>query len=116
MDQKAIDDAITALCGRSHENAVSHGWWDHENDTVFGKLLMVHSEISETVEELRAHRDPTEIHYEGEKPCGVAVEIADILIRLFDLCEKYEIPLAKALRLKMAYNETRPMRHGGKAI
>lgn len=50
------------------------------------------------------------------KPIGTAVELADALIRIFDLCGFYGIPLEEALLVKMQYNKTRPYRHGGKKI
>ena len=50
------------------------------------------------------------------KPMGFAVELADILIRVGDLAGFLGIDLDEAVRLKMAYNRTRPHRHGGKAV
>lgn len=48
----------------------------------------------------------------GEKPEGVAVELADAVIRIADLCGHLGIDLEAAIDLKMAYNETRPFKHG----
>ena len=48
------------------------------------------------------------------KPEGFPIELADILIRVFDLAEAWDIDLEAALQEKMAYNETRAYRHGGK--
>lgn len=50
------------------------------------------------------------------KPIGIAVELADVLIRIADTCGRYNIPLEEALKLKLAYNKTRPHRHGGKKL
>jgi hypothetical protein len=33
---------------------------------------------------------------------------------VFDTCQRYGIDLEAALQVKMAYNKTRPCRHGGK--
>jgi NTP pyrophosphatase (non-canonical NTP hydrolase) len=44
----------------------------------------------------------------------VPIEIADLVIRVADFCRANGIDLAAAVRYKMAYNETRPHRHGGK--
>lgn len=50
----------------------------------------------------------------ASKPIGVPSEMADIIIRVLDACAAYGIDIDRAVREKMAYNETRPMRHGGK--
>jgi hypothetical protein len=47
---------------------------------------------------------------------GIAAEMADAIIRLFDTAVKFNIPIAQAMLQKMDYNETRSYRHGGKAI
>lgn len=50
------------------------------------------------------------------KPIGVWSELADIVIRVADLCGLYGIDLEEALQKKMAYNRTRSYRHGGKHL
>lgn len=83
------------------------------------------SELSEVVEEYRANGLNREFfiyypHYNElkrkteDKPEGIAIEFADLLIRVFDTWERYNIPLEKALRKKMEFNKNRPYRHGGK--
>lgn len=59
------------------------------------------------------HKEP----WLGEKmlkPCGIPSELADLLIRTCTIAGKYGIDLEQAVREKMAYNKTRPHRHGGK--
>ena len=47
---------ITELVGRAHDNAVKHGFWDPPLD--FGTAIaLIHSELSEALEEERAGRD-----------------------------------------------------------
>jgi len=55
-------------------------------------------------------RDSYEKKYKGT----VEEEIADAVIRLFDLAGLYHIDLDWHVRAKMAYNETRPYLHGKK--
>lgn len=50
------------------------------------------------------------------KPEGVASELADVAIRLFDVCEQYEIDLESEIDYKMKHNDTRAYKHGGKHL
>lgn len=104
------------LADAVHNWAKGKGWWDPEQSKTFmEQCTLFHSEISEAVEEWRHGHDPTEIYYaEDGKPEGIPVELADCLIRILDTSARYGIPLEQALAEKMAYNETRPYRHGGK--
>ena len=100
----------------SYEIAVEKGWWDDvergDKTVIPEKLALTHSEISEALEE---YRNDTQFQYEVEgKPEGLAIELADTVIRIFDLCGHLEIDLLQAVLRKQAYNRTRPPRHGGK--
>jgi hypothetical protein len=103
-----------------HRTAKDHGWWDDPaDDSIERKLLLVVSEISEAYEEIRNRGidDVTTIYYNSTKPGkpeGVAVELVDAVIRLQDMCVRWEIPFNRAYALKAQYNKSRPYRHGGK--
>lgn len=47
---------------------------------------------------------------------GIPYELADTIIRIFDICGHYEIDIEKAIQEKMAYNKERAYKHGGKII
>ena len=97
----------------SHAIAVSAGWWDGDRN-VGEMLALIHSEVSEALEEWRNNEGLAVIRVEDGKPEGFPVELADTLIRICDLAESAGIDLNAALKIKMAYNSTRPWRHGGK--
>lgn len=120
---------ISEMVERAHENAVQHGFWKPGPD--FGTAIaLIHSELSEALEEMRAGNrvrpgDPVPmIYYSGggyvatgptnccKRPEGVAIELADAVIRIADLCGHMGIDLESAIALKMEYNEGRPFRHG----
>lgn len=122
---------INELVQEAHANAVAKGWWEEER--TFGELIaLCHSELSEALEDFRAGRKPDQMWYELKgaigalsaneqvtpewKPCGIPSELADVVIRIFDMCGRYGIDLEMAIEEKMAYNATRPIRHGGKVI
>lgn len=108
-EEKQIRLAISKLIGICHRTSKEHGWWDDYGETkeatiVMEKLALIHCEVSETAEEVR----------KGMNMTGIAEELADVLIRVFDLCGHLEINLGAAVLDKMAVNRLRPHRHGGK--
>lgn len=105
---------INDLAKRAYENSKNHGFWNEEKN--FGEVIaLMHSELSEAFEEYRNGKKINETYYEqGEKPCGIPSELADVVIRVFDFCGGNDIDLEKIILEKMQYNETRPYKHGKK--
>jgi NTP pyrophosphatase (non-canonical NTP hydrolase) len=93
---------IAQLCNEAFETAKSKGWHDEKKET--GTLLaLIHSEVSEALEADR--KGNTENFVE---------ELADVCIRVFDLCGSRGIDLEAAITKKMEFNRTRSYKHGGK--
>ena len=64
---------------------------------------------------VRVAGDPeTACNARSKKPEGVAVELADCVIRILDYCGHAGIDIEEAIRIKHEYNKSRPYRHGGK--
>ena len=132
MSSLKINDFVKEI----GKNAVAHGWHDGEHN--FGELLaLCHCELSEALEEYRKGKKITETYFtSGEnlkeikeaialnktvseikkKPEGVPTELADVIIRIFDICFWYGIDIEAAILQKHEYNKTRKYRHGGKLI
>jgi NTP pyrophosphatase (non-canonical NTP hydrolase) len=131
---------IEKLIKDSHKMAKEKGFWESERNN--GELLMlIVSELAEALEALRKdHRAAKYIvddlyadlqinmldeeynfnltnwkeSFEKGIKSSFEDELADVAVRLFDLCGGLDIDLAKHIELKMFYNSTRGYKHGKK--
>lgn len=95
-----------------HSSSYQAGWWGtlgyydrNLKDPLFlaTKIALMHSELSEALEGLR--KDTMDDHLPHRKT--LEVELADLAIRLFDLCGALEIDLEATIIEKMNYNAKR---------
>lgn len=100
---------IANLIEEAHKNAREKGFWEsrQSNDDVtwvLSRLALIHSEVSEAAE---AYRKGDEAEFKEE--------LADIAIRLADMCGGMGIDLEMEITRKMAINAKRPYLHGKRA-
>ncbi len=123
-----------------HANAVNAGWWHHAETglnlrqvinnpqsgierllagaLVAQKLCLSHSEISEAMEGHRKNLMDDKLPHRSM----LEVELADAIIRIFDLGGALNLDIPGAIIEKMEFNKTRPdhkpenrAKEGGKA-
>lgn len=106
------DSAYTGLnwlSERIHQGNIDAGWWkkDENGNLVprnIGELLcLVHSEISEAMEGDRKNLQDDKLPHRKM----FEVELADALIRIFDIAGSQKLDLGGAVKEKLAYNKVR---------
>lgn len=113
---------IADLIDEAFANSRDHGFHEGEdpNDVnVLGmKLALIHSEVSEALEDVRDGKMETTyvVPSQAGKPNGFLSEIADVVIRCGDLVGMLgrRDEFVQVLKQKMAYNRSRPHKHGRK--
>ena len=102
-----FENVLTDLQDSIHQDNVNVGWWDNVDkqdiNIRLAKCALAHSEISEAVEGFRKglmddhlpHREMAE------------VELADAVIRIFDLAGACGYSIGDAIMEKLEYNRHR---------
>ena len=111
-----IEQHISALSHKCHKASLDAGWWEDwsviADETlrekiqmleIASKLCLVHSEISEALEGHRKQLADDKLPHRRM----LEVELADALIRIFDIAGRLELKLGDALAEKLRFNAQR---------
>lgn len=140
----SIDGAVRITTGLSilseaiRANNFEKGWREDGKPKreVSELVALLHSEVTEAFEADRNHEPVIWYEYNtpgfvGEepfssrpmledgtlgKPQGITSELADVIIRVFDMADELNLPLIETILEKHAFNQTRQYRHGNKKV
>ena len=129
-DTRALLGSAEVLKNFCYSAAYTNGWWMVNGRDVRNseaeflklwegtKIALIHSEVSEALEGTRKNKMDDHLRHRS----SVEVELADAVIRIFDLCGGMGYDIAGAIAEKLEYNATRAdhkpenrAKQGGKA-
>lgn len=114
----AFREAWAKLAAQIYAVGKASGFYDHAHtDPGFShaeKIALMHSELSEALEGLRAGPFPGKPDDKLTHRPMVEAELADTIIRVMNYATHCGLDVAGAVVEKAAFNATRGHRHGGK--
>lgn len=139
MDTRQLQQIVGETNGKNGFNEYPNLPEEHRMHYLGSKLMLVAGELGEAQEEIRNGHAADETYFKQDipesllidtgnrgaaiqamkdhghwnpKPEGFPVELADAVIRIFGIAYEAGIDLTEAIETKIAYNSTRPFRHG----
>lgn len=128
MEKTSSYQSINQLAREVHQNAVDKGFYEHPKN--IGEMIaLMHSELSEALEADRSGRylvediqavngwvgdEDFQEAYRHHVKGTFEEEMADIVIRVMDMCAWKGIDLEQQILAKMRYNSMREKYHGKK--
>lgn len=94
----SVYDLLKA-CGKIHAGGKATSFGDH--------ISHLHSEVSEVYEEFRKGNSYNHIYSKGNKPEGIPIELADVILKTLAICSHYDIDISHALVMKLEYNASK---------
>lgn len=126
-----IDDtfieSFSLIQSASHTINRENGWWnqrwqtiatlrekgiDHDPNLAIELIGLCHTELSEAVEAARKHRKQS--WADAKTKDTMVRELAGTIVRIMDMAEFFELPLAEAILEEIKANSERGYMHGGK--
>ena len=105
---------LNELCEKYHQRAIDAGWYKQKR-TAAELAVLIASECFEIFESYR-NNTLDDLCDKGIELTALEEEVADVAIRLFDMCGYLGIDLDLVVEKKGDYNLTRGQRHGGKLL
>jgi len=116
-----------AIQNTAHTINRENGWWnqrfqtlvtlkdkgtDHSPNLAIELIALCHTELSEAVEAARKHRQQS--WADAKTKDTMVRELAGTIVRIMDMAEFFELPLAEAILEEIKANAQRGYMHGGK--
>ncbi|WMJ88073.1 hypothetical protein [Anaerocolumna sp. MB42-C2] len=86
------------------EQFIGLGYFDGRERDFFEMIALCHKDLSQTLEEFYNGYHPCYTYYrEDSEPKGIPAELANVIIRIFEICYQYDIDIETLLLEKFEY-------------